>query len=137
MCCEEQRKIIFLTAHTRRVGNFHLAPRVVLFTDGRLTDFTNDNAKEEDSEHFLNESVFFQIYNHICSTWFLTTLCFYLQITLMFFMQTSICFCCQILRPLFTIVHQIGKLRPIYCFPVGENPNYVSLVHHLFKVSDV
>nr|XP_022311113.1 uncharacterized protein LOC111116414 [Crassostrea virginica] len=76
------------SAHTQIVGDFHLAPRIVLFTDGRLTDFTNDNAKEEDSEHFLNESI---------------------------------------LRPLFTIVHQIGKLRPIYCFPVGENPNYAEV----------
>ena len=32
----------------------------------------------------------------------------------------------QIKAPLLSAVHYIGKRHPIFCFPVGKNPNRVS-----------
>ncbi|XP_061172146.1 uncharacterized protein LOC133181616 [Saccostrea echinata] len=75
-------------AHTRRIGDFQLNPRVVLFTDGRLTDFMDLDAT--DNEIDLTP------YDHI-------------------------------LAPLSSITQEIGRDHPIFCFPVGENPNYTLL----------
>ena len=44
-------------AHTAVVGDFHLAARVVIFTDGRLTDFTDEDAIEQDEDSIPKHSV--------------------------------------------------------------------------------
>ena len=44
-------------AHTQVVGEFHLDARVVVFTDGRLTDFSNVNATEQDGYCIPNNLV--------------------------------------------------------------------------------
>ncbi|XP_062603198.1 uncharacterized protein LOC134264966 [Saccostrea cucullata] len=75
-------------AHTSKVGDFLLHPRVVLFTDGRITDFTDSCATDSDVDLIPNE---------------------------------------RILRPFFAILQRIGRDHPIFCFPVGENPNYALL----------
>ncbi|XP_062603142.1 uncharacterized protein LOC134264902 [Saccostrea cucullata] len=76
-------------AHTSRIGDFHLNPRVVLFTDGKLTDFKNLEATENEMDLMPNE---------------------------------------HILAPLSAITQKIGRDHPIFCFPVGENPNYPLLL---------
>uniref|UniRef100_K1Q5M5 E3 ubiquitin-protein ligase MIB2 n=1 Tax=Magallana gigas TaxID=29159 RepID=K1Q5M5_MAGGI len=45
-----------LDAHVQKVGDFLLTARVVLFTDGRLTDFSNEDAKENEAEQHLSQS---------------------------------------------------------------------------------
>ncbi|XP_061172545.1 uncharacterized protein LOC133181906 [Saccostrea echinata] len=72
-------------AYTRKIGDFLLHPRVVLFTDGRLTDFRDSYATDTEGDLIPND---------------------------------------HILAPLFSVIHQIGRDHPIFCFPVGENPNY-------------
>ena len=44
-------------AHTQIVEEFHLDARVVVFTDGRLTDFSNENATEQDGYCIPNNLV--------------------------------------------------------------------------------
>ncbi|XP_048734903.2 uncharacterized protein LOC125650559 isoform X2 [Ostrea edulis] len=75
-------------AHSSKVGNFLLHPRVVVFTDGKLTDFCNLDAS--DSETDLTPDA------HL-----MATLCSH--------------------------TYRIGENHPIFCFPVGENPNYALL----------
>ncbi|XP_062603232.1 uncharacterized protein LOC134265002, partial [Saccostrea cucullata] len=70
------------------VGDFLLHPRVVLFTDGRITDFTDSCATDSDTDLIPNE---------------------------------------HILAPFFAVLHRIGADHPIFCFPVGKNPNYALL----------
>nr|XP_022330520.1 uncharacterized protein LOC111128882 [Crassostrea virginica] len=76
------------SAHTQIVGEFLLDARVVVFTDGRLTDFSNENATEQDGYCIPNNLM---------------------------------------LAALFSIVRNIGKDHPIYCFPVGNNPDHALL----------
>eukprot|EP00105_Crassostrea_gigas_P040156 XP_019924304.1 PREDICTED: uncharacterized protein LOC105331856 [Crassostrea gigas] len=78
-------------AHIQKVGDFLLPARVVLFTDGRLTDFLKEGAKEDEAEQHLSHSI---------------------------------------LRSLFSITSDIGRDHPIFCFPVGDNPNY-ELLHQI------
>ncbi|XP_065943633.1 uncharacterized protein [Magallana gigas] len=77
------------SASTHVVGDFLLPPRVVVFTDGRLTNFADNGAKEHEADFFPSH---------------------------------------QLLTPLFSITHRIGKNHPIYCFPIGDTPN-ISLLH--------
>nr|XP_034323315.1 uncharacterized protein LOC105331856 [Crassostrea gigas] len=79
------------SSHIQTVGDFLLPPRVVLFTDGRLTDFLKEGAKEDEAEQHLSHSI---------------------------------------LRSLFSITSDIGRDHPIFCFPVGDNPNY-ELLHKI------
>ncbi|XP_078313411.1 uncharacterized protein LOC111117584 isoform X3 [Crassostrea virginica] len=56
------------SAHTAVVGDFHLAARVVIFTDGRLTDFTDEDAIEQDEDSIPKHSILralFSIVNRI------------------------------------------------------------------------
>ncbi|XP_062572558.1 uncharacterized protein LOC134234496, partial [Saccostrea cucullata] len=75
-------------AHTSKVGDFLLHPRVVLFTDGQITDFTDACATDSEADLTSND---------------------------------------RILVPFFSVLHRIGENNPIFCFPVGENPNYALL----------
>ncbi|XP_022330329.2 uncharacterized protein LOC111128778 isoform X2 [Crassostrea virginica] len=72
------------SAHTQKVGDFLLPPRVVLFTDGRPTDISQEHASEQEGQGDLDNSI---------------------------------------KAPLLSAVHYIGKRHPIFCFPVGKNPN--------------
>nr|XP_034323302.1 uncharacterized protein LOC105337133 isoform X3 [Crassostrea gigas] len=83
------------SSHVKKVGDFLLTARVVLFTDGRLTDFSNEDAKENEAEQHLSQSI---------------------------------------LRSLFSVTNDIGSNHPIFCFPVGDNPNY-DLLHEISKQS--
>ncbi|XP_062587646.1 uncharacterized protein LOC134249299 isoform X1 [Saccostrea cucullata] len=55
-------------AHTSKVGDFLLHPRVVLFTDGRITDFTDSCATDSDTDLIPNERIlapFFAVLHRI------------------------------------------------------------------------
>eukprot|EP00105_Crassostrea_gigas_P023541 XP_011443408.1 PREDICTED: uncharacterized protein LOC105339527 isoform X1 [Crassostrea gigas] len=73
------------SAHTQYIGEFVVPPRVVVFTDGRFTNFAKEGASEEEAERHPSDSM---------------------------------------LGHLFHITHQVGRRHPIFCFPVGNNPNY-------------
>lgn len=57
--------VIIKLAHVQKVGDFLLTARVVLFTDGRLTDFSNEDAKENEAEQHLSQSVCLTLLNII------------------------------------------------------------------------
>ncbi|XP_062569342.1 uncharacterized protein LOC134231394 [Saccostrea cucullata] len=73
--------------YTRRFGDFHNRPRIILISDGKPTDFTAINVIDvDDSPDFETE----KDKNHL------------LQYT-----------------------NNVGKLHPIFCIPVGRNPDLV------------
>ncbi|XP_048734908.2 uncharacterized protein LOC125650560 isoform X1 [Ostrea edulis] len=75
-------------AHSVQVGDFQLHPRVVVFTDGKPTDFRNLNTSDIETDQTPDTRLMAILCSH-----------------------TS----------------QIGENHPIFCFPVGENPNYALL----------
>lgn len=54
----------FFTAHTQYIGEFVVPPRVVVFTDGRFTNFAKEGASEEEAERHPSDSVGIYIYIH-------------------------------------------------------------------------
>ncbi|XP_056022225.1 uncharacterized protein LOC130046472 isoform X2 [Ostrea edulis] len=83
-------------AYSSDVGDFLLHPRVVVFTDGKPTDFRNLNAIDSEAELTPDDCL-------------IATLCSH--------------------------TYRIGVHHPIFCFPVGENPNY-DLLHTISSLSN-
>eukprot|EP00105_Crassostrea_gigas_P021047 XP_011440026.1 PREDICTED: uncharacterized protein LOC105337132 [Crassostrea gigas] len=79
------------SAHTQKIGEYLVPPRVVVFTDGRFTNFANEGARDDEAERHPSDLM---------------------------------------LAHLFAATHQIGRGHPIFCFPVGDSPNY-SLLHEI------
>lgn len=52
----------FVTAHTQKIGEYLVPPRVVVFTDGRFTNFAKNGAKEDEAERQPSDSVC--VYTH-------------------------------------------------------------------------
>ncbi|XP_062610775.1 uncharacterized protein LOC134272568 [Saccostrea cucullata] len=82
-----------LIGHTKRIGDFHVHPRIILISDGRPTDFTVIS-DVEDSPAYETEEV-----------------------------QSST----QDKKRMLDFSKSIGRLHPIFCIPVGSNPDLVFL----------
>jgi hypothetical protein len=56
--------VTLFTAHSSCVGDFILHPRVVLFSDGKLTDFCNANSSDSEADLSHNVHVSTQKESH-------------------------------------------------------------------------
>lgn len=56
---------VFFLAHTQKIGEYLVPPRVVVFTDGRFTNFAEEGAREDKANRHPSDSV---CNNTICIT---------------------------------------------------------------------
>ncbi|XP_061194929.1 uncharacterized protein LOC133203079 [Saccostrea echinata] len=72
--------------HTARIGDLHIRPRVILFSDGKPTDFTLTSDADDSPFHERDKEKHF----------------------------------------LLQMAKDIGKTHPIFCIPIGNNPDLKS-----------
>ena len=100
------------------IGDFHIYPRIILISDGRPTDFTETNTSDDCPQNETENVIL------ILSPSFCPSTQNLLYVINNPFTVNYICFT-KDKNQLLQLTANIGRRYPIFCIPVGRNPDMV------------